>query len=116
MNDSTLKKGLSYGPKEFFICENDVDLEEDKITPFSQKSKKTPPRSIEVVQMSVEDSETTSETESDEDIATDIFNMKKVAKRVQCPGSFVAPERQQSEDSESSGGVNIYGAAVDKKN
>ena len=109
------EKGISYDPKDFFICENDVDLEEDKITPFTQKSKKTLARNIKVVQMSVEDSETTSEIESDEDIATDVFNMKKVAKKVHCPGSFIAPERQQSEDSESSGDVNIYGAAVDKK-
>ena len=48
--------------------------------------------------MSVEDSETTSEIESDEDIATDVFNMKKVAKKVHCPGSFIALRIQKVQE------------------
>ena len=127
-------KGISFDPKKFFMCENAVDLSEDKIGPLemiqtsvkntSKNAKKHKEKAI-IIQESEED-ETTDDTSMqsededndkesssssfDSDFNDDPFNMKKVAKKV----SWGAPDHDGSESPGSSGGVIVYGRGAEK--
>ena len=120
------KAGISYNARDFFLCENEVDLVEDRELPvqkaLEQVSNKKKEPLVELAddetsehgnavdENSSELSPETEKDESDSDIEQDIYNMKEVAKKV----SFGAPLRN-SESSDSSHGVITYGRGAEKE-
>ena len=128
--DIFYNQGISYNPKKFYMCENELDLDEDKLGPLqmtkksSEQKSKSKKRSIDAPITITEDDDTpddTSENSEEEeedkenssssyDTDCDIFNMRKVAKVV----SWGAPDKESSESSGSSGGVIVYGRSAEK--
>ena len=134
------KQGISYKPEEYFMCENGIDLAEDKITPHL-KTRSVPAEAIiakptvaiiakptiakpaDVSNVLIQD---TSEDESgsgedvrdvedksdsdDVESTLDLFNMRDVARRV----SWGPPPRENSGSSRSSGGALVYGRGAEK--
>ena len=118
--------GICFNHKEFFLCENEKDLAEDKVLPVLQAKKlcsksgasnsKQATRTVlpELSDDTFEDDEELDSNEdSDEDEScVDPFNMRDHAKKV----SWGAPDRQQSVSSAaSSGGVNVFGRGAEKR-
>jgi hypothetical protein len=124
------KKGIAFHPDEYYICDNEVDMKEDRLLPFKMSNiphlvqqmeagKKdmsgsdTEESSISGSSSSAEksDSEESEVDKSDsEESEVDIYNTSKTAKKV----SWGAPAREGSEESDSSGGVNVYGRGAGK--
>lgn len=109
-------RGISYDPDQFYICQNEVDLKEDRQLPFKYsfvqnqnvQDEDNAENAESVSSLSEEDSEV--EENSDDD-AVNIFDMSAHAKRV----SWGAPERENSESSQSSGGVLVHGRGAEKE-
>jgi hypothetical protein len=118
------KSGISFlsSPNEFFLCANDADFTEDRLLPFQManeagQTKDTVAERPIVVEKNVPvesssdsfDSSDTSRSDdeylSDSD-PEDLPPAKKVV--------WGAPQRESSQSSSSSGGVNVYGRAAQK--
>ena len=114
------KGGISFHHDKYFLCKNTTDMAEDKILPF-QKNYSLPdqqqPKRSQVFQLEEEseDSETSegseSELEGSDVEVTDVFNTGQTAKKVR----WGAPGREESDSSDSSGGVLQYGRGAEKK-
>ena len=125
------KQGIRYNPRDFYVCENEIDFREDRIGPFLKTNKDTTKKSAnnnqhsEVIESpeeqddidddissEAEDEEIQSDSNEDEDVEStlDLFDMQKVARKV----SWGAPNRESSAGSVSSAGVNVYGRGAEK--
>ena len=116
------KQGISYDPKIFYVCDNEIDFEEDK-RPVYLHEKSVNMEITETCQPqvscvsekedSVDDVESLtrmSSSDSRSEKSFNIYNMKKTARRV----SWGAPSFEHSDDSFSSGGVHVYGRGAEK--
>jgi len=130
MADKFFGDGIVYDPNKFFICKDEVGLKEDRDLPFVKTrevaKKVSKKKSIPQPRIEVDDSDSSDEPDSqshlgekssNEEISDDdspddidIFNMQKHAKSV----SWGTPARNNSEDSDSSAGVRVYGRAAEK--
>ena len=125
------KKGISFHPKEYFLCQNEVNLSEDKFLPLKKAnlagtSLAAVIQQLEGVQSESEeevsdgnsddnseeesDEEERSDSDAEEDVGVDVYNTGKTAKKV----SWGAPTRDDSENSGSSAGVRVYGRGAEK--
>ena len=129
MADKFFAEGITYDPNKFFICKDEVGWKEDRDLPFVKTReiarKATKKKSIPEPRIEVEDSDSEPDSESplrdtssseevsgddspDDDV--DIFNMQQHAKSV----SWGTPARNNSDDSDSSAGVRVFGRAAEK--
>ena len=121
------KRGIAFNMQEFFLCENALDLKEDRNLPLemarisvSRESDESDDSTEEDVQIPVIDEENVvvddecsdqlSKSDSNES-EPNVFNMGQSARKV----SWGAPMRENSGSSSSSGGVNIFGRAAEKE-
>ena len=117
-------QGIKYNPDQFFMCENELDFEGDKINPYIALNNR--PTNINHNTEQEPNADVASESDdsleeeddnggsasdsSDDESRVDLYNMKKTAQKV----SWGAPSRN-SDDSMSSGGVHVYGRAAEKR-
>ena len=119
------KQGIQFDPYQFYLCENEFNLKEDRILPLNRNIVAPTNEVIEleadnkeVADESSDDSDdaedsddTENDEDSDSDIEPDVFNMQNSAKKV----SWGAPRRENSPTSDnSSAGVNVYGRGAEK--
>ena len=105
-------RGISYDPDNFYICQNEVDLKEDRQLPFKYNTVHIEaPEEEDNAKSDSSVSEEDSEVEEISDDDVNIFDMSAHAKRV----SWGAPERENSESSQSSGGVLVHGRGAQKE-
>lgn len=125
------EEGISFNQNEFFICKNEIDLEENRSLPPMKRVNRSPSGAGEGEDLGTsaseahalvgepevggEDSEEEEDdgnliqTDSDISDNPDIYNMAASARKV----AWGAPEREHSSSS-SSRGVNIYGRGAEK--
>ena len=109
-------QGLRSNPHDFFFCANEVDFVEDRAIPFVNAKRNASVATAKQATQQTETEEILSSSESDDsseksdsEIEQDLSDIRP-AKRV----SWGAPTRESSESDISSGGVNVYGRAVEK--
>ena len=121
------KEGIAFNQKEFFLCENALNLKEDRNLPLemarisvSREPDEDDDSSEEFEDVQIQDideenvvddefSDQVSKSDSNES-RPNVFNMGQSARKV----SWGAPNRENSGSSLSSGGVNIFGRAAEK--
>ena len=45
--DKFYTEGISYNPRDFYMCENEIDLTEDRVGPYEKTSKQTTKKAAE---------------------------------------------------------------------